>query len=101
MILVRDIFQLKFGHSGAAVDLWKQAIAINRKLGYGNVTSRLLTDFAGGSYYTLVLETTFDSLAQFEKIFKDVLANAEWRAVYAKIIPLTESGRREILRVLE
>jgi hypothetical protein len=56
--------------------------------------------FQGGPYYTLVLETTFESLAQFEKVIKEVLANPEWRAVYAQIVPLTESGRREILSVV-
>ena len=100
MIVVRDTFQLKFGQAKGAVDLWKQAIAVNQKLGYGNAGSRILTDLAGSPYYTLILETTFESMAQFEKAIKDVLGSPEWRAIYAKIVPMTESGRREILSVV-
>ncbi len=99
MILVRDIFQLKFGAAGQAIELWKQVMQINRTLGYGG-TARMLTDLVGSPYYTLVLETTYDSMAEFEKAIKEVLKNQEWRAIYSKIVPLTESGRREILNVV-
>ncbi|HEY8667312.1 MAG TPA: NIPSNAP family protein [Tepidisphaeraceae bacterium] len=100
MVVVRDIFQLKFGQAKEAVTLWKQVIAINQRRGYGTAATRMLTDLVGPAYYTLILETTFDSVAQFEKGIKEVLADPEWRAIYAKIIPLTESGRREILSVV-
>ncbi len=99
MIVVRDIFQLKFGQAGAAIELWKQVMEINRKLGYGG-TSRMLTDLVGPAYYTLVLETTYDSMGQMEEALQKVLKNQEWRGIYSKIIPLTEKGRREILNVV-
>ena len=99
MIVVRDIFQLKFGQAGQAIELWKQILEINRKLGYGG-TSRMLTDLVGSAYYTLVLESTYESMGEFEEAIKKVLKNQEWRGIYNKIVPLTERGRREILNVV-
>lgn len=99
MIVVRNIFRLKFGAAKEATDLWKQILAINARLGYGRGV-RLLTDLVGLPYYSLILEATFDSLAQFEQASEAVRKDAEWRKVYEKVIPLTEDGRREILTVL-
>ena len=100
MIVVRNIFRLKFGQSKKATELWKEAIEINKKLGYGGKDTRLLTDLAGASYYTIVLETTHESLAEFEKASKQVTSSAEWRKVYEQIVPLVEEGRREIYSVI-
>src|SRR4051812_23992394 len=100
MIVVRNIFRLKFGDSKKATDLWKQAIEINKKLGYGSTQTRLLTDLAGAAYYTVVLETTHESLADFEKASQAVRGSAEWRKVYDQIVPLVEEGRREIYSVI-
>ena len=97
MIVVRDIFRIKFGQTKEAVALWKQAGSVNKKLGYGQ-SMRMLTDFVGPSYYTLVLESSFESMAAFEKAIGEVTASPEWRAIYQKIVPLTESGHREILK---
>ena len=80
---------------------WKQAIAIIQKLGYGRGGVRLLTDLAGPAYYTLVLESTYDSLVQWEEAGRAVRGHAEWNGVYQKIAALSEDGRREILTVIE
>ncbi len=100
MILVRDIFRLKFGQSKDAMPLWKEAAQLLRTSGYGAQSVRLLTDLTGPAYYTVVLESTFNSLADWEKAHLAARENAPWKAVYAKIIPLTEEGRREILSVV-
>jgi hypothetical protein len=99
MILVRDIFQLKFGRTKEAVALWKEGSAIIKKLGYG--PERLLTDLIGPSYYTFVMESTFESLADLEKELSRVFANEEWSQWYQKFLPLVESGRREIFNIVE
>jgi hypothetical protein len=100
MIVVRDIFRLKFGQSKEPVALWKEAVASLRTSGYGAVNVRLLTDMAGPDFYTVVLESTFNSTADWEKAHLAARDNAQWKALYAKIIPFTESGRREILSVI-
>jgi len=101
MIVVRDIFQIKFGQSKEASTLWKQGIAIAKKTPFGSGNIRILTDLAGPPYYTLILESSFDSVSQWEKSSEAVRANAEWKAWYPKVAALTEHGRREILSVIE
>jgi hypothetical protein len=101
MIIVRDIFRIKFGQTKDAIAYWKQAREELRKGGYGNLQPRLLTDLAGAPYYTVILETTVDSVSAWEKAHHHMRDVAEWKALYGKIIPLTESGHREILSVVE
>ena len=100
MIVVRDIFRLKFGQSKEAIALWKEAAASLRTSGYGALNVRLLTDMAGASFYTVILESTFNSVADWEKAHLAARENAPWKALYAKIIPFTEIGHREILSVI-
>ncbi len=92
MILVRDVFQLKFGKAKEAKALWKKGVAINRKLGYG--PGRALVDLTG-SYYTFVMETTY------EKSLKKVLGAKEWSTWYRKFVTLVESGHREMYTIVE
>ncbi len=97
MIVVRDIFRLKFGKSKEANPLWKQALGILKENGFN---ARLLTDLAGTPYYTVVLESTYNSLADWENAHNSAGSSAEWKSLYAEIIALTETGHREILSVL-
>lgn len=99
MIVVRDVFRLKFGQAKEAVSLWKQAAELLTQAGFKNV--RLLTDLVGPAYYTVILESTYDSLSDWESAHRNAPGQAEWKAIYAKIIPLTEEGRREILTVVQ
>ena len=100
MIVVRDVFRLKFGQAREATELWKQAASLLKNSGYGVKATRLLTDVAGPSYYTIVLESTFDSLADWEKAALAARSNTQWREVYQRIVALTEEGRREVLAVV-
>ena len=61
MIVVRNVFQLKFGKAKEAVAAWKDGMALARKQGFAAKSMRVLTDLVG-PFYTLVFETTFDSL---------------------------------------
>jgi hypothetical protein len=100
MVVVRDIFRLKFGQSKEAMALWKEAATSLRTSGYGAQNVRLLTDLAGSPFYSVILESTFNSVAEWEKAHQAARDNATWKALYAKIIPFTESGHREILSVV-
>jgi hypothetical protein len=99
MIVVRDIFQLKFGQSKEATTLWKQGVAMMASKTNGR--ARLLTDVAGAAYYTLILESTWDSIAQWEQATEGVRTDPDWQKWYPKVVALTESGRREILSIIE
>ncbi len=98
MILVRDVFQLKFGKAREAKELWKKGSAINKKVGYG--PGRAMVDLVG-SYYTMVFETTYKNLSDYEKTLKRTLGAKEWSVWYKKFMPLVESGHREIYTILE
>ena len=98
MIVVRDVFQVKFGKAREALALWKEGLILNKKSGYSAKSMRILTDLVG-PYYTLVFESSFDSLTDWERAGKKITTSKEWRAWYDKIIATTESGRREIFNV--
>jgi hypothetical protein len=101
MILVRDIFRIKFGQTKQATALWKQASGMLKESGYGVNSVRLLTDLVGPDYYTLILETTYNSLADWDKAHQSARGNQPWTDVYKQIQALTETGRREILSIIE
>ena len=99
MIVVRNVFRLKFGKAREAVELWKEGMALAKRLGFPAKSSRVLTDLVG-QFYTLVFESTFESLSDFESAGKTIMSNPEWGAWYAKVSTITESGHREILNVV-
>ncbi len=96
MILVRNVFQVKFGRMKEVKDLWKEGAKL---LNAAN-RPRLLTDLTG-QYYTLVMETTHKDLASFEIDSRSEMAQPAFGAWYQKLIPLIDSGRREIFTILE
>jgi hypothetical protein len=100
MIVVRDIFRMKFGQAKDANALWKQAAELLKTSGYGVRNARVLSDLAGPSYYTIVLETEYESLAQWEQAHTGAKTNQPFRDIYQKLIAMTEEGRREILTVI-
>jgi hypothetical protein len=100
MILVRNVFRLKFGHAKEALSTWKEGQAIAEKAGFGG-RYRLLTDLAGPDFYTLVLEGTYQSLADFEQSTKALMSNPQWQAWYPRVIAVSQGGYREILNVVE
>ena len=100
MIVVRNVFQLKFGKAREARALWKEGRALFQRLGMPMEKSRLLTDLTG-PFYTLVHEMTAESLADFERSGRDVMGNEEWHAWYARFAVLCEGGHREVFSVVE
>ena len=99
MIVVRNVFRVQFGKSKEAVALWKEGLALGKKLGFQSKSNRVLTDLVG-PFYTVVFENAFESLSDFESAGKSVMSNPEWQAWYAKISAVTESGYREVFSVV-
>jgi hypothetical protein len=97
MIVVRDIFQLKFGKMKEAKDVWKEML----KLFPAEAKSRmrLLTDLTG-QYYTLVMENTHKSISEWESSMAQ-MADPAMGALYQKFTPLVDEGRREIFTIVE
>ncbi len=99
MILVRDVFRLKYGQARPAVAAFKEGIEIGKKAGEMG-SYRVLTDLVGPAY-TLVLESTYESLTAFEKTARSMSASEDWKKWYQKFTPLVESGYREMFNVVE
>ena len=99
MIIVRNVFQLKFGKAREAVANMKEGLAIQKRAGV-DVSQRLLTDVTG-PHYTLVLELTLPNLAALETAMSRIMGDKDWQANYQKFVPLVESGHREVFTIVE
>ncbi|HCA78450.1 MAG TPA: hypothetical protein DEP53_01815 [Bacteroidetes bacterium] len=98
MILVRNIFQLKFGKAREAKALIKESEALMKQ--HGSHPTRYLTDLTG-PYYTLVMETTYESLTALEKSQSETMGTKDFSDWYQRFTPLVESGHREIFSVVD
>ena len=99
MIVVRNVFQLKFGKAREALAVMKEGVAIHTRLATEG-SARLLTDVTG-RHYTLVLEMTLPNLAALEAMVPKVFGDKEFQANYQKMVPLVESGHCEIFTIVE
>jgi hypothetical protein len=95
MYIVRDIFQLKFGHFRPVKTLMEEAL---KKGMMPNAKSmRLLSDFTGTAY-RFIFETGYNSLADFENELTTDMAKPEWQDWYKKFSEHIEGSQREILK---
>lgn len=96
MYVVRDAFKLKFG-------MFKEAAGSIRKALEDGLFEpgafRIYTDFTGDSY-RLILESKFQSLAEYENRLQSEMQKQSWRDWYQQFKPYVESSHREILREL-
>ncbi len=99
MILVRDIFHLKFGKAKDAKELIKEGNEIIKK--YGFEKSRVLTDLVTSNSYTIIKESEWDSLSAWESSMKQALGADERSKWYQKFIPVVEAASREIFNIVE
>jgi len=99
MILVRNVFHLKFGKAREAIAVMKDALVIQKRVAPEG-SARLLTDLTG-RHYSLVLEVTWPNLATLEAAAPRVFGDQDFRANYQQFTPLVEAGHREIFTILE
>jgi hypothetical protein len=99
MIVVRNVFRLKFGKAKDALALWKEGRQIAERTGVG-VNMRAMTDLVG-PFYTLVMEEQHASLAAMEREMQSEMGGEEWESWYRKFVPLVESGYREVFTLIE
>jgi hypothetical protein len=90
MIVVRDVFQAKYGQGHELVRLFKENFP---KLGQAR-TYRILTD-ASGPFFTVVTEVEVSSLTEWEQLTAQIFAMPEFGEWFNRMLPLVESGRRE------
>ena len=94
MILVRNVFQIKFGRMKEAKEMWKEGIKFVNPSNH----PRLLTDLTG-PFYTLVMETAHKDLQAMAVDMQGEVNQAAFGAWYQKFIPLVDSGSREMFTI--
>lgn len=94
MILVRDVFQARYGKGGELVGLFKEA----RQKWPERFAGRILTDLSG-SFFTVVTETEVASLGDWEYRLAAIFALPDFGHWFNRMTPLVESGRRELYNI--
>ena len=95
MIIIRDIFQLRFGEAKEAIPLLTQGAEALKEAGYP--VDRILADVTG-EYYTVVMESRVENLSQYERALASIRDLDAWQKAYRRFVPLVRSGRREVFR---
>ncbi len=96
MIVERLVFQAKYGKGDDLVAVLKELQKIAPS-GMGR-NPRLLTDRTG-PFFTIVAESEWASLAEWEKAFGSIFADAKVRDLLGRSTAFIESGRREFYNV--
>lgn len=95
MFIVREIFYLQFGRYKDAKVLIDEAM--NGGLMPQTTGNRVLTDFTGESY-RLIFESTYHTLADFERELAKDMGKVNWKEWYEKFKVLIRHSEREILK---
>lgn len=90
MLVVRDIFQCKYGKGGALVDLFKEA----RDMLPAGARARIMSD-ASGQFDTIVTEWVLDDFAAWQRMRDEEFSSPEFPAWFGRMMEIVESGRRE------
>ena len=93
--VIRDIFQLKFGHFRPVKELFNEAR--DKNMMPEAKFSRVLTDFTGDAY-RLIFENGYNSLLEYETSLGSGMSDPEWQTWYKKFMEHVESSHREILK---
>ncbi|MCL5996798.1 MAG: hypothetical protein M1546_12190 [Chloroflexi bacterium] len=96
MIVVRDVFQAKYGKGDELVQLFKEAHA----MWPSGRNARAMTDLSG-PFFTVVIEAEFDSFSAWEATAQLIFGDARFPALFERMTPLVESGRREFYNLVE
>ncbi len=94
MILVRNVFQAKYGKGDELVALFKEV----REEQPAMTVDRILTDVSG-PFFTVVSETLVENLADWEQRVAKDFSNAKFEDWFARTMPLVESGHREFYTI--
>lgn len=101
MLLVREVFHCKPGKVRPMVEKFLKMSALNEKMGMGR--SRVMTDFSGAPYWTIVSEWEVASMAAFEQMMQGQGQDEETMKQFEEIMKdyhdLIDHGHREIYKI--
>ncbi|MBW8012262.1 MAG: hypothetical protein FVQ83_13665 [Chloroflexi bacterium] len=96
MILVRDVFQCKYGKGDELVALFKEA----GEKWPERLKVKIMTDISG-QFFTVVTEEEVENLAAWEKRFDEILAIPDFGEWFGRMTPLVEKGHREFYNIVD
>jgi hypothetical protein len=101
MYLVREVFHCKPGQVRPLIEKFKAMGKLGEKMGMPPM--RILTDFAGEHYWTLVAEMEVPSLQAFEEMMSTTQGTPEDMKKFEEIMKnyhdFVDHGRREIFKI--
>ena len=101
MLLIREVFHCRPGKVRPLLEKFQAMNRIMAKAGQGSM--RLMTDFTGERYWTLVAEFETPGMAEFEKMMQgEGMSEAdtkEFERLMEGYHDLIDSGHREIYRL--
>lgn len=97
MILVRDVFQAKYGKGDELVRLFKEIYEMMGKESVRGDTM-VLTDLSG-PFFTVVTETKVESIEAFFANMREGFSRPEFAEWFERTTSLIESGRREFYTI--
>ena len=100
MVLVRQVFQAKYGRGDELVELFKEFSQRLQQEGREWSGMRLMTDLSG-PFFTVVTEYEVENLGAWERTFQEGMSQpwlGEW---FGRMMPLVESGSREFYTIVE
>src|SRR5262245_56974598 len=100
MLLVRDIMYCKPGKVKGMVE---KTLAMNKLMKKSNQSMRVMTDFCGERFWTIVMEMEVPNMAAFEKMMSGEGESAEtmkeMEALMKGYHDLVDHGKREIYKI--
>lgn len=100
MIVVLNVYRIKYEKAEKALSLWREGIAISSLTNDNQVEIRLLTDSLG-TYFTIMIEVTADSLEAYDEWTREVLGNREYGSWYQEFVNLTVGRYREVFNLID
>lgn len=100
MLVVRQVFQAKYGRGDELVALFQE---FNARMQEGGETAprfRILTD-ATGRFFTVVTEAEVEDFATWESSFSEAMAQPWMGDWFGRMMPLVESGTRDFYNLVE
>ena len=95
MILIRQVFQVKYGHMDEVLAALKALPQDSQMSGFG---TRILTDISGPNF-TLVIETKAESVDAYWTDLQASFQDPQMAAQMNGVLPYIESGHREFYTI--
>ena len=100
MLVVRQVFQAKYGRGDELVALFREMNKRAQEERANMPPFRIMTD-ASGPFFTIVTETEVESFAAWEKGFQEAMARPWMNEWFGRMTGLVESGRRDFYTLVE